>query len=180
MDLSCKLEKEYSNKDVIDNYNSYKDQIAELKTFFNSVVPRNKFVEIEFEGDTRLFRLGIYNVDTITKEIIYPGFLEWDLKTNSKKVKTAIASIGWTQNILETLKLKLGKVNCISIESGEPCKIGFQRRDMGKYYYVLFEKSMCDSIGSFYKKHCAYNYYNKYVVFEWGNGAVGSGCYPSP
>ena len=151
----------------------------ELKSFYSSIVPSNKFVEIEFDDNDHLFRFGIYSLDSTTKQLVFPGFLEWDLNTNSKTVKSAIATIGWTQKTLDTLKQRLDNANCISIESGEPCRIGFQRRDMGKYYYRIFDKPMSDSLVAFYKQYCAYNYYNRQVVFEWGAGAIGGDCYPT-
>jgi hypothetical protein len=177
--VSCKPDKEYKNTDVIDNYNKEQSQIIELKRFYNSIVPSNKFVEIEFDDNNHLFRFGIYSLDMKTKQLIFPGFLQWDLKTNSKTVKSAIATIGWTQNTLDTLKQKLDDANCISIESGEPCRIGFQRRAMGKYYYRIFDKPMSDSLVELYKRGCAFNYYNRQVTFEWGGGAIGGDCYPT-
>jgi len=176
--FSCN-ERVYTNKEVIINYEKKQREIAELKNYFNSIVPKNKFVEIEFDGNNHLFRLGIYSIDTSTKQLIFPGFLDWDLKTYSNKVLDAIATVGWNQQTLKTIKQKLDDANCISIEGGEPSKIGFQRRNLGKYYYLVFNTPLSDSLKTFYNHHCAYNLYNDKVVFEWGAGAVGSGCYPS-
>jgi hypothetical protein len=176
---TCKPDKEYTNTDVIDNYNEEQSQILALKRFYNSIVPSNKFIEIEFDDNDHLFRFGIFSLDSTTKQLIFPGFLQWDLKTNSATVKSTIATIGWTQRTLETLKQKLDNANCISIESGEPCRIGFQRRYMGKYYYRIFDKPMSDSFVELYKKECAFSYYNRQVTFEWGGGAIGGNCYPT-
>jgi len=79
---------------------------------------------------------------------------------------------------LETIKQKLDSANCISIESGEPCKIGFQRRDLGKYNYLVFDKPMSDSLKTFYKNYCAYSFYDDRMVMMWGAGALGGDCYP--
>ena len=176
--FSCN-EREYTNKDVIDNYEKKQKEITELKNYYNSIVPKNKFVEIEFDGNNHLFRLGIYSIDTVTKQLVLPGFLEWDLNTHSNKVLDAIENVGWNQQTLKTIKQKLDDADCISIESGEPIKIGFQRRSLGKYYYLVFGKPLSDSLKTFYNRYCAYSLYNDKVVFEWGAGAIGSGCYPS-
>lgn len=167
------------NKDVIDNFQKKGKQIIELSEYYKSIVPNNKFVEIEFDDDNTLFRFGVYSIDTGTKELILPGFLNWDLKINSNKVDSVIKTIGWNLQTLKTIKQKLDSANCISVESGTPCKIGFQRRDLGKYYYLVFHKPMSDSLKTFYKTYCAYSPYNDKVVFEWGAGAIGSGCYPT-
>jgi hypothetical protein len=175
---SCKSEKHYTNVDVIENYQTKESKIAELKEYYASIVPKNKFVEIEFDADDHLLRFGIFSIDTVTKQLIYPGFLDWDLKTNSDIVKDQIAGIGWNSQTLAEIKRRLDNANCISIESGEPCKIGFQRRGLGKYYYLVFYKNMSDSLKKFYRSFCPYRLYNDNVVFEWGAGALGSDCYP--
>jgi hypothetical protein len=177
--FSCAPEKDYLNKNVIENYQKKQQKISELKSYYSSIVPKDKFVEIEFEGDDHLFRLGVYSIDSVTKKLVLPGFLEWDLKTNSDKVLNAVAAIGWNKQTFKTIKQKLDKANCISVESGEPCKIGFQRRNMGKYYYLVFDKPMSDSLKTFYKTYCAYKPFNDKVVFEWGAGAIGGDCYPA-
>jgi hypothetical protein len=127
---------------------------------------------------SHLFRLGIYSINTTTKKLVLPGFLEWDLKINSDKVKDAIATVGWDNQTLRVIKQKPDSANCISIESGEPCKIGFQRRDFDKYYCLVFDKPISDSLKTFYKTYCAYNPYNDMVVFKWGTGAICGDCYP--
>jgi hypothetical protein len=175
---SCKSKKYYTNKDVVENYQSRESKILELKQYYNSIVPKNKFVEIEFDGNKQLSLLSIYSIDTVTKRLIYPGFLDWDLKINSDKVKDKIAGIGWNSQTLEEIKQRLDKANCISIGSGEPCKIGFQRRDLGKYHYLVFDKNMSDSLKEFYKAFCPYKLYSDRVVFEWGIDAIESECYP--
>lgn len=176
---SCKEEKYYVNKDVVENYQQRERQIIELSKYYNSIVPKNKFVEIEFDDDNTLFRFGVYSIDTTTKNLILPGFLNWHLKTSSNEVDSVIKTIGWNLRTLKVIKQRLDSAKCISIESGTPSKIGFQRRDLGKYYYLIFDKPMSDSLKMVYKAGCAYNPYNDKVVFEWGAGAVGSGCYPT-
>ena len=177
--FSCGFDKDYTNKDVIENYKSRRKQIRELKSYYNSIVPKDKFVGIEFDGDNHLFRFEIYSISPVTKQLIYPGFLDWNLKTSSGKVKEAMTTIGWNTQTLLTLEQKLDDANCISVESGKPCKIGFQRRDLGKYYYLVLDKPMSDSLRSFYKQYCAYSLYDDSTVFTWGAGAIGTGCYPT-
>jgi hypothetical protein len=168
----------HTKQELIDNYNKRQTQILELKRYFNSVVPKDKQVEIEFESDTKLFRCGVSPIDTKTESIIYPIFLEWNLKTTSDKVDSVTATIGWTQQTLKTLKKKLDDADCIQIESGEPTKIGYQRSGMGMYFYNVFDKPVADSLKKYYNDSCTYILYNNKLVLEYGGGAVGSQCFP--
>ncbi|MDQ2769865.1 MAG: hypothetical protein M3Y54_05125 [Bacteroidota bacterium] len=176
--FSGTLDTYHTKQELIDNYTNRRAQIMELRSYFNSIVPNNKRVEIEFESDTKLFRFGVSPIDPATREVIYPLFLEWDLKTSSSKVDSAITSIGWTQQNLRTLKQKLDKADCIGIESGEPTKIGWQRSGMGRYSYNVFERPISDSLKNQYKSSCTHIFYNNELVLEYGGGAIGPDCFP--
>jgi hypothetical protein len=167
----------HSTNDLISNYIQKQQQILELKQYFNSIVPKNKEVEIEFEGDNKLFRFGVTTIDT-SGNIVYPIFLEWNLKTTSNIVDSIITTIGWTQTTLKKLKNYLDKANCIQIESGEPAKIGFQRSGMGMYFYNVFDKPIPDSLLEDYNDSCTYLLYDKKLVLEYGGGAIGPQCFP--
>jgi len=161
----------YSKQDLINNYNNKTQQLNDLKHYVNSLVPADKSVDIEFDGNKRLFIFHV--VDNGTYES------NWDLKINSPKVDTLLKKLGWTKQILNTLKRKLDAANCISVKSGEPCNIGFQRSGMGKYYYNIFDKPIPDSLKSKYNDSCTYMVYNDRVVLEYGGGAVGPQCFPT-
>jgi len=162
-------DKFYSKQDLIDNYNTRKSQINDLKNYLNSIVPANKSVDIEFEGSKRISIFHLVDNGT------YYG--QRDLKLNSNETDMLLARLNWTQETLKTLKEKLGSANCISIESGEPCTIGFQRSGMGKYYYKLFETPIPDNLKNKYNDSCAYILYTDKVVLEYGGGAVGPQCF---
>ena len=178
MSFSGAFDTFHTKQELIDNYTKRKPQILELKSYFNSIVPNDKQVEIEFESDKKLFRFGVSPVDTATGQIIYPIFLEWNLKTTSSTVDSVIKTIGWTQQTLKDLKQKLDKANCIQIESGEPTKIGWQRSEMGMYSYNVFDKTIADSLKNHYNDSCTYILYNDKLVLEYGGGAIGSQCFP--
>jgi hypothetical protein len=169
----------HTKQELIDNYNKRQTQILELKSYFNSIVPKDKQVEIEFESDSKLFRFGVSPIDTKTGRIIYPIFLEWNLKTSSDKVDSVIKSLGWTQQTLNYLKQKMDKANCIQIESGEPTKIGWQRSVMGMYSYNVFDNPIVESLKKHYNDSCTYILYNNKLVLEYGGGAIGSQCFPT-
>jgi hypothetical protein len=162
--------KYYSKQDLIDNYIAKTKQIIELSTYINSITPPNKQVDIEFEGNNRLFIFHVTENGSRDSN--------WDLKIKSAKVDTLLQKLHWTQQTLTTLKGKLDAANCISVKSGEPCNIGFQRSGMGKYYYNIFDKPIPDSLKSQYSASCTYIPYSAKVVLEYGGGAIGSQCFP--
>lgn len=168
----------YDNQSVRENYQKRHAQIHELKRYFNSIVPENKLVQIEFENDDEIYRLDVYDTDPKTGQVILPGFCDWHLKTDADTVKKVTGTMGWNAETFKILKQKLDQAQCISIENGEPCEIGFQRRDMGKYYYLVFDKRLSDSLMKNYTEYCAYKLCNDSTVLMWGKGALGSGCYP--
>jgi hypothetical protein len=163
--------KYYSKQDLIDNYNKKSRQIRDLKNYINSVVPANTSVDIEFDGRKRFFIFHVVengNYDS-----------NWDLKLNSPKVDTLLKRLHWTKQTLKTVYEKLEAANCISVNNGEPCNIGFQRSGMGKYYYNIFDRPIPDSLKAEYNDSCTYILYNDKVVLEYGGGAVGPQCFPT-
>jgi hypothetical protein len=162
--------KYYSKQDLIDNYNQRTQQINEVRHYINSVVPSDKVVDIEFDGNEKFF---IFHVEENGNRDS-----NWDLKISSAKVDTLLKKLNWTKQTLTTLKTKLDAANCISVKSGEPCNIGFQRSGMGKYYYNIFDKEIPDSQKDKYNDSCTYILYNDKVVLEYGGGAVGPQCFP--
>ncbi len=163
--------KHYSKHDLIDNYNQNATQIADLKTYVNSIVPSNKKVDIEFEGNNKLLIFHLMDNGNYDSN--------WDLKLKSKKTDTLLTRLNWTKETLKTLKEKLDAANCISVKSGEPCIIGFQRSGMGKYFYNIFDKPIPDSLKSNYNDSCTYILYSDKVILEYGGGAIGPQCFPA-
>lgn len=160
----------YSKQDLIDNYIIKTKEITELKTYIESILPANKSVDIEFDGDNKFFIFHVIDNGNY--------YNNWDLKLNSTKVDSLLQKLGWTKETLKTLKKKLNNANCISIKSGDPCNIGFQRSGMGKYYYNLFDRPIADSLKNNYNDSCNYILYNDTVVLEYRGGAIGPQCFP--
>ena len=171
------FDKDYSVSDLKDNFENNKTEIYELKRYFNEIVPKNRFVEIEFSDDNTLGRFGIKALDSTAGDPNGPMFLEWDLKINTQRMDSIIKPMGWTRETLKTFKEKLDKANCIQIESGEPAKIGFQRSGMGMYFFNVFDKPIPDSLKLNYNDSCTYILANDRLVLEYGGGAIGSQCF---
>lgn len=171
------FDKDYSVTDLKDNFEENKTEIYELKRYYNEIVPKNRFVEIEFEDDNTLGRFGIKALDSTAGNPNGSMFLDWDLKTNTAKMDSLIEPMGWTRETLKELKEKLDKADCIQIESGEPTKIGFKRSGMGMYSFNVFDQQIPDDLIEEYNDSCTYILVNKQLVLEYGGGAIGSQCF---
>lgn len=97
---------------------------------------------------------------------------------HSRKTDSLLTVIDWTKNDLKILKDKLDDANCISVSSGNPITIGWQRSGMGKFSYEIFNQNLTDSLLSQYNDGCMYIYYKDNVVLEYGGGAIGLQCFP--
>lgn len=171
------FDKVYTPDDLKASFEDKKVEIYELKHYFNKIVPKNRFVEIEFSGDKQLFRFGIKALDSTAGDITSPMFLEWDLSTETAKMDSLIKPMGWSRATLVELKEKLDNANCIQIESGEPTKIGFKRSGMGMYFFNVFESPMPDSLRNYYNESCTHIYVEPKLALEYGGGAVGPQCF---
>lgn len=171
------FDKVYSPDDLKVSFQEKQVEIYELKHYFNKIVPKNRFVEIEFAGDHNLARFGIKTLDSIGGDTSDPMFLEWDLSTETAKMDSLIEPMGWSRETLAELKEKLDDANCIQIESGEPAKIGFKRSGMGMYFFNVFDKPMPDSLKRYYDESCEYIYAGPKLALEYAGGAIGPQCF---
>jgi hypothetical protein len=167
----------YLKLEFINNFNNHQTEILELKTYFNSIVPSNKRIQIEFEDDGKISFIQVISFDPATGDTVRPILLDWDLKLNSDKVNSFIKTIGWTQETLKTLKQRLDKANCDRIESGEPTKIGSRQGEMGTYSYNIFDKPISDSLKNRYNERCTFIVYNDKLVLELNASEFGPQCF---
>lgn len=167
--LAGVFETTYSKKDLIENYNTKSTEILELKDYFKTIVPAKTSVTVEFDGNRTL---SIFHVTTNGK---YDS--NWGIKVNSSQTDNLLKKLGWTHETLSTLKDRLHEADCISIESGEPSTIGYQRSGMGMYFYKIFNQPLTDSLKNKYNDGCTYIYYKDNIVLEYGGGVVGPQCF---
>lgn len=168
---SNSLDEFHTKQELIDNYKVKEKEIYEVKKYITAIVPPNKAVHIEFDGNRKFF------IFHLVDNGIYDS--NWDLKINSKKADTLLQKLGWTRETLIILKDKLHKANCISVASGNPCNIGWQRSGMGKYFYNIFDTPISDRLMKIYNDSCQYIIYNNKLVLEYGGGAIGPQCFPN-
>ena len=194
---SCGSDNLPNKKDLINNYEAREREILELKSFFNSIVPDDYSVYIEFKGSKKVDLWVFEAVDNFFRGRV-PLFQQWNINPYNYQEETPITydsteyyiprtksltlvkqKLRWNDDTFRKIKEMLDRANCISISSGEPATIGFARRVMGKYSYVLHENIISDFLKSKYKESCSYILYNDKVVLEFGGGAFTSDCFPS-
>ncbi len=185
------FDKDYSVTELKENFNKKQTEIYELKKYFNEIVPKNRYVEIEFKNDNTLGRFEIRALDSIFRDPNLPMistnnavgkpkvpmFLEWNLKINTHFIDSIVKPLGWTIETFRTLKDKLDKANCIGIGSGEPATIEFKRSGMGMYSFIVFDKAIPDSLKKNYNDSCYFILATDKLVLEYGGGAIGPQCF---
>ncbi len=167
--FSGTFETTYTEKDLVENYKAKTNEIHLLKSYINSITPSGMTVEIEYDDNNTLAIFHIGNKSNIDSN--------WDIEVDSKKTETLLKKLGWTLETLSIIKEKLDNANCISVASGDPSNIGFQRSNMGKYSYNLFDKPIVDSLKASYNDSCTHILYSDKVVLEYGGGAIGPQCF---
>lgn len=184
-----------SKAELVENYVKKEKEIIELKQYFNSIVPKNFSVYIEFKSDSKI-DLKVYEGERNSNSPNYGLFMQWDFnpydyeekpKTEyekseydpkTKSLEYVKTKLKWTDKTFEKIKEMLDNANCISIKNGEPSEIGFARSGMGKYSYNIFNKKIPDSLVSRYQIECENIIYNDKVLLTYGSGAFGSTCFP--
>lgn len=166
------FDKSYSASDLKEEYFSKEKEINDLVTYFDKIAPKDKVIDIEFKNDKVLERLRIEYLDSSQTP-----YQQWGVQVASLSKPEFKKDLRWTEDEVKTLKEKFDDANCISIEDGEPMKIGFKRSGMGMFSFVIFKKSETDRKN--YNNDCQYILVNNYLALEYGGGAVGPQCFPN-
>ncbi|NML57807.1 hypothetical protein [Chryseobacterium cheonjiense] len=164
------FERDYSIDELKTEYNDKEKEIDDLIKYFNQIKPKDKNVAIEFKNDKILERLVIVPSDTAKKS--YQG---WDINVKSLYQQEFKKDLNWSEDQVDELKNRLDEANCISIEDGEPIKIGFKRYGMGMYSFNVFQKNETDR--SLFNDGCTYILVNYKLALEYGGGAIGRQCF---
>ena len=189
--LSCS---DKSLADLTQNFEDNKQQILELKEFYNDLVPEGFLVRVRFDSRKKI-DLFVYEPTEIegNRELL---FQQWNLnienykpelerseydqkyhgKTNSfEEVKERLK---WTNDTFENLYKKLKSVNCIGITNRIPTEIEYGFRGMGVYSYLIFDDTLPTEKQVEYTDDCTMKFYKDNIVFIYGSGAFGSLCTP--
>lgn len=164
------FERDYSIDELKTEYNHKEKEINDLIKYFNQIKPKDTNVAIEFKNDKILERLVVVPSDT-TKDT-YRG---WDINVKSLYQQEFKKELHWNEDQVNELKNRIDKANCISIEDGEPIKIGFKRSGMGMYFFNVFQKKETDR--TLFNDGCTYILVNYKLALEYGGGAIGRQCF---
>lgn len=178
-----------SKKELIENFENRTAAIQRLNAEYQKLVPENYIVNIEFEPESRIFTVGeqitikIYKAEkqktgaAQRNEALEVISQNRNLKADSKELQKIIQSIGWTSQILDSVRTLLHEAGCISIENGKIATIGFARSAMGKYSYKIFSRALDPNEKEEYSNGCQYILYRDRIVLEYEGGAVGAQCF---
>lgn len=165
------FDKSYSVSELKEEYYSNKKEIQELIIYYNTIKPQNYIVEIEFKNNQLLTRLTI--LERNSSNVVYQ---KWDVHVDEIQSHELTKYLGWNTDDVKNLKEKLDKANCISLEEGEPMKIGFKRSGLGMFSFNIFQDKTTDR--NDYNDGCKYILIDRYLCLEYGGGAVGNQCFP--
>jgi hypothetical protein len=165
------FDKSYSVEELKDEYVLKEREIDDLIKYYHKIKPSDKTIEIEFENDEVLGRLSVHS-----KKDSLKYYQQWNVRLAGLQNTIIGKELGWNEEELKILKEKLDKANCISIEDGEPIKIGFKRSGLGMYSFNVFQNK--ESNRNEYNDGCQYILVNNKLALEYGGGAIGSQCFP--
>ncbi|WP_379968734.1 hypothetical protein [Epilithonimonas sp. UC225_85] len=164
------FDKNYSVSELKEEYYSNEKEIDELILYFNKIKPKDKIVSIEFKDDEIIGRLAIENKGTEKK-----NFQSWNFNKEILLTPDLKNMLNWDLETIEILKEKLDNADCISIEDGEPIKIGFKRSGLGMYSFDVFQDKATNRNN--FNNNCNYILVNNKLALEYGGGAVGPQCF---
>lgn len=154
------------------NYELHKEEIIDLQDYFKLITDNGKLnasIESSWLGISRICaNLG-------PSHTCYDGF-----RDDKEKYHKVISSLGWSNEVVKTLKNKLKKINCISIQNFiEPLEIGFKREGFAMYSYLAFNHDLLDEEMKYFNNSCYHYYYKDNVVFESASGVFSPRCFDS-
>lgn len=188
----------FSSTDITDLKENWRERNADIliaKNFFNKVTPPGYEIWIEFcrngnidfsvtELDSkvkygRILWFQEWNIDY--KNFVMPNPTEMDSSEYAPKTRSLpiiLKHINWSVPTIDLIKQRLRKANCISIRSGEPTQIGFQRNGMGLYFYDIFSNPIPIEKISKYNDSLQYVFYSDKLILEYRGGAFGIQSFP--
>ncbi|MBL7982619.1 MAG: hypothetical protein JNL52_12505 [Flavobacteriales bacterium] len=169
------FDRTYTPSEMVEAFDDHKQEINELISYFNNMVPQGKFVEIEFDDDDELTRFGFTPpCDTSQK-----WFLDWDVRVESSQMDSLMDCLGWDLNQVRELKKILDAADCIQIANhADGTHIGFKRSGMQMYSYYIFHPPVSDSLRTVYESYHTLLFANDTLAVEWAGGAIGLQTWP--
>jgi hypothetical protein len=149
--ISGVFEKSYTMKNAIDNYNKKEQEINDLISYFNTLIPSGKAISFGLGENNSRFNIGIALPDGAINEK-QPNIGGSNLKLHSNEADSLLSVLNWTNETAVTLMTKLKNANCLNIMSGDPIRIEYRYSGIGLFTYLVFNKPLTDSVANMYKK----------------------------
>lgn len=172
-----------SKEELIQNIDTNYANILALKTFFKNLIPKDYAIFIEFKPKDKFLKLDenidfrVYRKDkrnNIVGIVIY----ETNIELKSSKLDSLLDLTSLKRKDLKDLKEYLDKAKCISISNISEFEIGFARSGMGKYSYLIFDKTLNSYDQVKYNDGCKYIFLRKNIVLEYVGGLIDPKCFP--
>jgi hypothetical protein len=169
--LSGAFEKTYTRNDAINNYNEKEKEIGALVHSFNSFTGNlspNKGAILGIGEKNKRFDIGIFLLDGSILEND-PNIGGAKLQLTSSKMDTLLKILKREKRDVAALGQELENANCMSISNRdiESVSIEFGDSNWGGYSYIIFNKSLSDSLILKYKKNASDTILKENVVLHY-------------
>lgn len=182
-----------SMKGMKDNIDEKSKEIAELKNYFNEIVPENYIVRIQYNSSNNVDLFVYEPTGDLTKRETL--FQQWDVNLDSyketpqteyekkyrgktKSLELVQNKLNWTRETFIKLYDKLESVNCIGICNRRPVEIEYGFNGMALLSFSVFDENLTVEQQEEYSNDCTSMFYKENIVLKFGSGATGSLCTP--
>ena len=175
------------------NIDKKTNEIADLRNYFNEIIPENYIVRIQYNSSNSI-DLFVYQPtqDSTTHEILF-GQWDVDLKDytetpqtdyerkyhgKTKSLELVKKRLNWSSTTFSELYKKLNNANCIGIKNTEPIEIEYGFRGMALLSFLVFDNNLTIEQQEEYSDDCMSMFYKENIVLKYGSGAIGDFCTP--
>lgn len=168
-------------------------EITELKNYFNTIVPENFVVRIQYNSSNnvdlfvyepttdstkrqKLFGQWKVNLDNYKETTQTEYEKEYPGKTNS--LELVMNKLNWSRETITKLYDKLEKANCIGICNRNPVEIEYGYSGMALLSFLVFDENLTVEQQEVYSDDCKNMFYKENIVLSYQSGATGSLCTP--
>ena len=156
---------------MAEHYERTKQGLRELEDYAREALDTGAYIHLEFDGK----HISIFHVKAHNDSI---GSSNWDADNRKDSLQ---AVVGLTTDELNGLRKRLSDLGCISVELQQDAPgitIGFRRVGLGMYFFRLYDHPLSTQQWQSAMDDEALVPYDRYTVFEYGAGAIGSMTFP--
>lgn len=152
------------------NYDKHEAGLNDLIEYTQSAINDGCHIWVEYEYN----KISIFGIQTNQEE----WNCYWDEEAR-ESAPELMQQIGLSEQELSTIKEKLRKVNCMSIETNsEYTFVGYKRAGIRMFSYIIFPQSLTDDEISEYDNDDSSIFYRDNVLFNSGGDLIGSDTFP--